>query len=277
MGAPAFSQFPQTLNINRSGSGSVSVTGPGAPSIVCPSICSGQFLSGTTVTLSATPGAADTELARTRVAWTGSVIDDGNPLQRRVTMPGGGVAVSVGVNFVQQFRLNLEVFGSGRITNTFPGVSGAVDCSHSGDPTASTTCSAFFDQTQAFPFPTYVVLFATPEPGWRVAWSGEVLVNPANPNECHLAFGFSGQNVTARFTPIPPGLYISKSGGGVGTVTSIPSGINCGTDCDEPSGSPGFGPGELVTLRATPATGSIFTGWSGAELSPRGWSLERPA
>ena len=41
-------------------------------------------------------------------------------------------------------------------------------------------------------------------------------------------------------------------------MTSSPSGINCGGDCQEsyPHGTP-------VLLTATPATGSIFSGWSG--------------
>jgi hypothetical protein len=54
-------------------------------------------------------------------------------------------------------------------------------------------------------------------------------------------------------------LSISKPGKGSGTVTSAPSGINCGTACIAP-----FAGGTSVTLTATPAAGSILTGWSGA-------------
>lgn len=54
-------------------------------------------------------------------------------------------------------------------------------------------------------------------------------------------------------------LSISKPGNGSGTVTSAPSGINCGTACSAP-----FTAGTSVTLTATPAAGSTFTGWSGA-------------
>ncbi len=46
---------------------------------------------------------------------------------------------------------------------------------------------------------------------------------------------------------------------GSGTVTSTPGAIACGSSCDS-----AFSPGSLVTLQATPATGSSFTGWSGA-------------
>lgn len=52
-------------------------------------------------------------------------------------------------------------------------------------------------------------------------------------------------------------LDITRNGSGSGTVTG--SGINCGSVC---SGS--YSPGTVVTLSATPATGSTFAGWSGA-------------
>jgi hypothetical protein len=45
---------------------------------------------------------------------------------------------------------------------------------------------------------------------------------------------------------------------GAGTVTSAPAGIDCGTTCAAP-----FTWGTTVQLTATPATGSIVTGWSG--------------
>ena len=52
-------------------------------------------------------------------------------------------------------------------------------------------------------------------------------------------------------------LTVTKSGSG--TVTSNPSGINCGTDCSE-----GFSSGVLVTLTASASSGSTFAGWGGA-------------
>jgi hypothetical protein len=53
-------------------------------------------------------------------------------------------------------------------------------------------------------------------------------------------------------------LTVAKSGTGSGTVTSSPSGIDCGSTC-----SATYNENTLVTLTATPATGSTFTGWSG--------------
>jgi len=60
-------------------------------------------------------------------------------------------------------------------------------------------------------------------------------------------------------------LTVSKSGTGTGTVTSSPSGIDCGSDCSE-----SYNQGTSVTLTATPASGSIFGGWSGGGCSGTG-------
>jgi YD repeat-containing protein len=53
-------------------------------------------------------------------------------------------------------------------------------------------------------------------------------------------------------------LTVSKSGTGGGTVTSNPTGIDCGADCTED-----FIENTSVTLTATPDVGSSFAGWSG--------------
>jgi uncharacterized repeat protein (TIGR01451 family) len=58
--------------------------------------------------------------------------------------------------------------------------------------------------------------------------------------------------------PPPHSLAVSKAGTGSGTVTSSPAGISCGATCVAT-----FPSGTTVTLTATRATGSRFTGWSG--------------
>lgn len=53
-------------------------------------------------------------------------------------------------------------------------------------------------------------------------------------------------------------ITIALAGDGTGTVTSAPSGINCGTTCTATIFS-----NTAITLTATPAAGYTFTGWSG--------------
>ena len=67
------------------------------------------------------------------------------------------------------------------------------------------------------------------------------------------------QPVAAQTGATPPQtLTVTKAGTGTGTVTSTPAGINCGADCTE-----AYAHGTVVRLSATPAVGTVFTGWSG--------------
>ena len=63
----------------------------------------------------------------------------------------------------------------------------------------------------------------------------------------------TGPAPNPRFT-----LSVTRQGTGSGTVTSSPPGIDCGATC-----SASYESGTMVTLTATPAPGSTFTGWSG--------------
>ncbi len=53
-------------------------------------------------------------------------------------------------------------------------------------------------------------------------------------------------------------LSVTTDGSGAGSVTSVPTGINCGATCDAY-----FAIGSTATLTATAASGSVHTGWSG--------------
>jgi hypothetical protein len=67
---------------------------------------------------------------------------------------------------------------------------------------------------------------------------------------------------TAGCWPPPTSEYtlrVSLDGSGVGSVSSSPSGIDCGGDCSQR-----YGKGTTVVLTASPASGSVFSGWSGA-------------
>jgi len=63
-------------------------------------------------------------------------------------------------------------------------------------------------------------------------------------------------NISEGFT-----LSVSKSGGGTGTIGSVPNGINCGTGCNSQTAT--FAGNSSVQLSASAASGSTFAGWGG--------------
>jgi subtilisin-like proprotein convertase family protein len=67
------------------------------------------------------------------------------------------------------------------------------------------------------------------------------------------------------FTPQPVRLTVTRAGSGSGTVTSAPSGINCGGMCETT-----YDRATTVTLTASAAAGSVFAGWSGGGCSGTG-------
>jgi hypothetical protein len=66
-------------------------------------------------------------------------------------------------------------------------------------------------------------------------------------------------SIEAPFVPIMHALTIAKTGSGSGTVT-----------CNGALCAPIYAEGSEVTLKATPASGSTFNGWSGEECSGTG-------
>jgi hypothetical protein len=87
---------------------------------------------------------------------------------------------------------------------------------------------------------------------------------------CSMMQVFTGQTVScngssqaqiSQHVTVPPGvrLDVTRTGSGSGTVTSAPSGMQCGEMC-----SYAFGEDETVKLMESPEPGSTFAGWSGA-------------
>lgn len=130
--------------------------------------------------------------------------------------------------------------GSGTITSLPAGISCGADC------------------TENYVTGTVVKLTATAAPGSLfTGWTGPC----TGLKFCWVTMSAS-KTVTASFTPIPAGTYpvtVVKAGTGSGVATSLPAGIDCGTDCWE-----FYVAGTVVKLSAVASPGSTFVGWSGA-------------
>lgn len=100
-------------------------------------------------------------------------------------------------------------------------------------------------------------------PSWTPEQVRRQLVRTATPLS-HLAgvVASCGRlNVAAATKPsivLKPVLCLSRRGSGLGTVTSSPATIDCGSTC-----AAYFTKDTVVTLTATPAAGATFAGWSG--------------
>ena len=221
-----FTRNTYALTVTRAGNGTVT----SAPlAIFCGATCAASFDSGTSVTLTALP-----ERGATFTGWSGACTGTGT-----CVVPMNG-ARAVSATFVTNtFALIVAKSGAG---------TGSVSSSPAG-VTCGLTCNATYDSG------TVVTLSATPDSasifsGWSGACSGT--------GQCLLSMD-ADKSVTAVFIPNTFLLTVSKNGNGLGTVTSTPSGINCGTGC-----SATYNAGTIVNLAVTPDVTSTFDGWSGA-------------
>ncbi len=224
-----------TLTVSKTGSGSGSVSSSPA-GIDCGATCSTSFNEGTVVTLTATPAAGSAF-----TGWSGAGCSGTGTCQ--VTMSADQ---SVTATFTATHTLTVTKNGSG---------SGSVASSPAGI-NCGATCAASFNEGAV------VTLTATPAAGSTfTGWSG---AGCSGTGTCQVTMS-GDQSVTATFTLITHTLTISKTGSGSGSVASSPAGINCGATCVA-----SFNEGAVVTLTATPAAGSAFTGWSGGGCSGTG-------
>lgn len=231
---PSSTSFPVQVGIGGNG-GTGTVTGNG---ISCSSAggstndCEQYFTAGTSVTLTATPG------ANSGVTW-GGACDGANGTSCTVSVDG---TTSVIVDFnVAQLTVIKSGTGTGTITSNPTGIS------------CGTACSA------AFALGSTVTLTATAATGSQfVRWSGAPCDGSTSPTCAVTMATYGDQSVTAVFQGLTT-LTVAKSGTGTGTVTSTPAGIACGADCTEQV----LG-GTAVTLSATPDANNRFDGWSGA-------------
>ncbi|HYD42028.1 MAG TPA: glycoside hydrolase family 6 protein [Anaeromyxobacter sp.] len=224
------------LSVTRSGTGTGTVTS--TPSgISCGTTCSFNYNAGTLVTLTATPASGSTF-----DGWAGACTNTtGNCV---VTMSQAQTVDATFTSTAEQFVLTVSKVGTG--AGTVVSEDGAINC--------GSACSASFDMG------VMVTLTATPASGATFeGWSGACF---GTGEVCVLAM-WASQEVFASFdggTVQEYTLTVSKSGTGTGSISG--AGISCGTSCSTANAT--YAAGTMVTLTATPASGSSFTGWSGA-------------
>jgi hypothetical protein len=218
------------LIVYRAGTGSGTITSD-PPGIDCGTDCTELYDPNTLVTLTATPAPGSTF-----DGWSGACT---GPVFCIVTMDEARNVTAHFTADVHLLSVSLAGTGGGTVTSDPPGINCGADC------------------TEMYNHGTVVTLTATPTAGSIFdGWSGAC----AGLGACIVTMD-AARSVTATFTASINTylLTVVLAGDGVGTVTSDPPGIDCGTDCTE-----SYNAGTVVTLTATPAGGSTFAGWSGA-------------
>ncbi len=130
--------------------------------------------------------------------------------------------------------------GSGSIVSTPAGIDCGADCSQNWNEGTTVELDTLPDAGSVFA-------------GWSgAADCSDGVVTMMTDLTCTATFSVD-PGESENFT-----LTVARSGNGQGTVTSNPTGIQCGSDCSEI-----FPDGTLVSLDASPSTGSVFSQWTG--------------
>ncbi|HZW81111.1 MAG TPA: alkaline phosphatase family protein [Candidatus Deferrimicrobiaceae bacterium] len=235
LGTPATQQttsYQLTVTAPQAGTGTITSSPAG---INCPSTCTASFAQGTKVTLTATPSAN-----YYFSGWGGSC--SGTTCSITIN-----AATSVSANFARGVGVTVALSGTG--TGTVTSSPAGINCSAS----TSTTCTAAFAPN------TQVSLMETPGTGDTFAgWTGAC----SGTTTCSVTVT-TGASVTAAFTAPADALTVSITG--TGTVTSMPTGINC-SNASATGCTATFAAGTQVTLSETPGTNFSFSAWGGACL-----------
>ena len=219
-----FTRNAPALTVAKTGTGGGTVSSS-PPGIDCGSTCSANYTAGASVNLTAIADATSTF-----AGWSGACSGTG---MCTVTMDA---ARSVTATFTRRaYTLTLTRTDGGTIISSPANIYCGAACSASYDAGTTVTLTATPDATATF-----------------TGWSGG---GCSGTGPCTVSMD-AAKTVAARFTFQ---LFVLKAGAGGGSVTSTPSGIDCGTSC-----ATSFDGGTLVTLTAVADGISGFTGWSGA-------------
>lgn len=232
-----------SLTVFRTGDGEGTVVSSPA-GIDCGTDCEATFTKDSRVTLVANP-----EPGSVFTGWNGACTG----LRECVVKMSKTRSVWASFSDDDPDRPALVVLTSGDGTGLVSSSPAGIECRGGG-----AICQARFDAGAE------VVLTAANDPGtvfsgWGGACSGT--------GECRVTMD-RAHSVWAFFDawdpdgPAPvdrPPLRVFRTGTGSGQVVSNPAGIDCGNDCVAR-----FSQDAVVTLTASAAAGSVFTGWNGA-------------
>ncbi len=165
--------------------------------------------------------------------------------QRGLERPNSNQSSGAYQLVTEQLTISKTGTGEGTVTSSPAGIDCGPDCN-----------SQTIDFPQRPPALT-VTLTATPQAASAfVSWGGPCI--PTGPNTCEVTLD-EARFVTANFQDASRSLTLSRGGNGEGRVTSVPAGIDCGSQCVA-----AFEDGASVTLTAEALGNSTFDGWSGA-------------
>ena len=160
-----------------------------------------------------------------------------------VTTGSGSVTGPTGSTAPVQYTLATTVAGTGTVTIT-PASSAGIAC-------ATASCSNAFDTG------TSLTLTAAPASGYTFSgWSGGTCAGSAT-----CAITMSGdKTATATFVAVVPKVTLTVATSGAGSVAGTNVSCSSGAGTCQTS----VNQGTVVSLTATPATGYVFSSWSGA-------------
>ncbi|MDD5693265.1 MAG: hypothetical protein PHU86_02250 [Patescibacteria group bacterium] len=251
-----FGVYGPTLNVTKyvsnGGNGTITSEPEGINITTGEQEGSAKFTTGTEVILTASPS-GDSEFS----GFEGDCVEvdplNPDPLTCKWTAPQIGFDGNVSGTFSvpqpdQTLTVDTSGTGAGNVTSDPAGI----------DIDGGTS-------TYDFAYSTSVTLTPTAADGSTFAsWSGDC----SGTGTCTVTMT-TAKNVTAVFNTSGgsnPTLTAATSGTGTGNVTSDTGGI----DIDGGTSSASYTSGTVVTLTATAADGSTFTGWSGGDCTGTG-------
>jgi hypothetical protein len=242
----AFNPASFTLTVALSGTGTGSVVSSPA-GISCGTTCSNSFVDGTMVTL--TPSAA---AGSTFAGWNGPAC-----------FGTGACVISMDAAKSVTAIFNIAASGCGEATCV---PAQAAYISHFTGAGCTGT-ESYYTAYDAFTYSCRT-------------WDGNGQCGTIHRTVTNVSYKYNGVctdawpsgNTLSDFVTVYRGgsaptfsLSLTKTGTGTGTVISSPAGIACGGTC-----SSSYSVGTVITLTASPDSGSTFGGWSGAGCSGTG-------